>query len=85
MVIDSNLSCGHRVARVLMPLQHTTTAVTLNEHESRLIQDMRDYFARIAPPDDPYLHNDIHLRPSTEDVSRGPSRSEPRYSCHGGV
>jgi thiamine phosphate synthase YjbQ (UPF0047 family) len=40
----------------------------LNEYESRLVDDVRQYLLKIAPPDYPYLHNDIHLRPATEDV-----------------
>lgn len=48
--------------------RHTTTAVMLNEYESRLVDDVRQYLLKIAPPDYPYLHNDIHLRPSTEEV-----------------
>lgn len=50
--------------------RHTTTAVMLNEYESRLVDDVRQYLLKIAPPDYPYLHNDIHLRPSTEEVRR---------------
>lgn len=48
--------------------RHTTTAVTLNECESRLMDDVRQFLLKLAPPSHPYLHNDIHLRPATEDV-----------------
>lgn len=48
--------------------RHTTTAVTLNECESRLMDDVRQFLLKLAPPSYPYLHNDIHLRPATEDV-----------------
>lgn len=48
--------------------RHTTTAVTLNECESRLMDDVRQFLLKLAPPAYPYLHNDIHLRPATEDV-----------------
>ena len=50
--------------------RHTTTAVTLNECESRLMDDVRQFLLKLAPPTYPYLHNDIHLRPATEDVSQ---------------
>lgn len=43
--------------------QHTTTAVTINEYESRLVDDVRQFLLRLAPPTAPYLHNDLHLRP----------------------
>lgn len=42
----------------------------LNEYESRLVDDVRQYLLKLAPPDYPYLHNDLHLRPATEEVGR---------------
>jgi len=42
--------------------RHTTTAVCINEAEGRLLDDVRQYLARLAPADHPYLHNDLHLR-----------------------
>ena len=44
--------------------RHTTTAVTINEFESRLMDDVRLFFNRTVPPVpmQHYLHNDIHLR-----------------------
>eukprot|EP00970_Alexandrium_tamarense_P007320 scaffold1332_cov197-Alexandrium_tamarense.AAC.10 len=62
--------------------RHTTTAITINERESRLAQDVEDYFLSICPPDERsssekrkagvrYLHNDISLRPdSPEEAQR---------------
>lgn len=62
--------------------RHTTTALTINERESRLAQDMATYFLSLAPPDErssseastagvTYLHNDIDQRPdSTEEAQR---------------
>lgn len=41
---------------------HTTVAVTVNENEARLFDDMREHFLRLVPPDSRYRHNDIHLR-----------------------
>ncbi len=42
--------------------QHTTTALTVNEFESRLLNDIENFFKEVAPPEGRYLHNDIHLR-----------------------
>uniref|UniRef100_A0A7S1ZBE5 Secondary thiamine-phosphate synthase enzyme n=1 Tax=Ditylum brightwellii TaxID=49249 RepID=A0A7S1ZBE5_9STRA len=62
--------------------RHTTTAITINEKESRLAQDMEQYFLSLAPPDERsssiakqdgvrYYHNDIDQRPdSTEEAQR---------------
>jgi secondary thiamine-phosphate synthase enzyme len=41
---------------------HTTTAITINENEERLLQDLDGYFNRLVPEKDHYLHNDLHLR-----------------------
>jgi secondary thiamine-phosphate synthase enzyme len=42
--------------------RHTTTALTINENESRLLDDLRLFLHRLVPPEDRYLHDDIHLR-----------------------
>lgn len=42
--------------------KHTTTAITINEMEGRLVDDARQFLLKLAPPAYPYLHNDIHLR-----------------------
>lgn len=42
--------------------RHTTTAITINENESRLLEDIQTYFSGLVPADAKYLHNDIHLR-----------------------
>ena len=42
--------------------QHTTTAISINEYEERLLEDIKVFLTRLAPPGDNYLHNDIHLR-----------------------
>lgn len=57
--------------------RHTTTAITINEWESRLAQDLRRWLLQLAPPDDrseigrgagvSYLHNDIDERPDSND------------------
>lgn len=51
--------------------KHTTTSIFINEFESRLQDDIRQYLGKLAPAMDPYLHNDLHLRPATyEDKTR---------------
>ena len=62
--------------------RHTTTALTINERESRLAQDMAKYFLSLSPPDERssaetsqegtrYFHNDIDQRPdSAEEAQR---------------
>lgn len=47
---------------VVITSHHTTTAVTINENEPRLLEDVRAFLERLIPPRDKYLHNDIHLR-----------------------
>ena len=42
--------------------QHTTTALVLNENEERLLRDIEAFFLGLAPPERPWLHNDLHLR-----------------------
>ncbi|NEQ48984.1 MAG: YjbQ family protein [Leptolyngbya sp. SIO3F4] len=41
---------------------HTTTALTVNEAEERLLVDIKTYLRKLAPTQDHYLHNDLHLR-----------------------
>jgi thiamine phosphate synthase YjbQ (UPF0047 family) len=61
--------------------RHTTTAITINERESRLAQDMEKYFLSLAPPDErsssaaalsgvTYFHNDIDQRPDSEEEAQ---------------
>jgi len=47
--------------------KHTTTALTINEFESRLMDDARLFFHKLIPESDKYLHNDIHLRDCPQD------------------
>ena len=55
---DSGIQSGF----VTVTSQHTTTAVAINENEQRLIADVKAFLKRVIPPEDHYLHNDIHLR-----------------------
>ena len=41
---------------------HTTCALSVNENEERLFEDIQNFFLRIAPADNSYKHNDLHLR-----------------------
>ena len=41
---------------------HTTCALSVNENEERLLEDIRNFFLTLAPPDASYKHNDLHLR-----------------------
>ncbi len=42
---------------VIVSTQHTTMAVKINENCENLLQDIEAYFGKIAPANDPYLHN----------------------------
>lgn len=53
---------GIRTGFVIVTAQHTTTALAINEHEARLVEDVKAFLKRLIPPGDRYLHNDIHLR-----------------------
>ena len=73
---------GMRNGAINVISRHTTTAVTINERESRLARDMERYLLDLAPPDERssadaarggvrYLHNDIEERPdSVEEAQR---------------
>ena len=73
-LLDSGLKQG----TVTVISRHTTTAITINERESRLAKDMEKYFLELAPPDErssskearhgvSYFHNDIDERPESEE------------------
>lgn len=49
---------------VLVFSRHTTTALAVNENEERLLQDIKVFLEKLAPLNDRYLHNDLHLRPN---------------------
>jgi len=69
---------GMKQGTVTVISRHTTTAITINERESRLAKDMARYFLQLAPPDErsssaeakdgvKYFHNDIDERPESEE------------------
>ena len=47
---------------VTITSRHTTTALTINENEERLLADVRSFLTQLIPPWEKYFHNDIHLR-----------------------
>lgn len=57
-IVESDIQNGF----IIVSSRHTTTAVSINEYEERLLHDIKVWLARLAPPDQKYLHNDIHLR-----------------------
>jgi secondary thiamine-phosphate synthase enzyme len=50
--------------QILIFCQHTTTAIAINENESRLLEDIQVFLRKLVPESDKYLHNDLHLRPN---------------------
>jgi len=48
LVADSGMATGF----LTLTSRHTTTAITINENEERLLEDVRRFFTRLAPPDD---------------------------------
>lgn len=52
-----------QIGHVLIVSRHTTTALAINEDEARLLEDIKTWLKKLAPPAEPYLHNDLHLRP----------------------
>ena len=53
---------GIRQGQVIVSALHTTCAVTVNENEPRLLQDIPDAMLRLVPKDAEYRHNDIEAR-----------------------
>jgi secondary thiamine-phosphate synthase enzyme len=47
--------------------RHTTTALTINENEPRLLEDLKRTLARLVPKTGDYLHNDIAARGAPTD------------------
>ena len=55
---------------VIVTSRHSTTAITLNENEGRLLDDVRDFFQHLVPIGGSYRHNDLHLRDAPEGEPR---------------
>lgn len=63
--------CGIVDGCVNVMSKHTTTALTINEYESNLVEDLRRQLLRFAPPLAGYLHDNLEDRPSTpEDAAK---------------
>lgn len=58
LLAETRVRHGH----LLVSSRHTTCAVTINENEPRLIEDLKRFLARLAPKSGNYLHNDIEAR-----------------------
>jgi secondary thiamine-phosphate synthase enzyme len=54
----TNIKNGH----IVVFSRHTTTALSINEYEIRLLTDIKEHLKKLAPPEAKYLHNDLHLR-----------------------
>jgi thiamine phosphate synthase YjbQ (UPF0047 family) len=52
--------------------------------EGRLVDDVRQFLLKLAPPDYPYLHNDLHLRSGPKDWPGGDEawRAQEPINCH---
>ena len=61
---------GIRQGLLAVTSRHTTTALTINEHEERLLEDIRRFFTDLVPADRGYLHNDLELRDCPPDEPR---------------
>jgi secondary thiamine-phosphate synthase enzyme len=61
-VRDAVAASGVEAGLVAVTSRHTTTALTINEFEPRLVEDVRGLLTRLVPPYDHYMHNDTHLR-----------------------
>lgn len=75
---------GIQEGQVSVLSRHTTTAITINEMEHRLVDDARQFLLKLAPPAYPYLHNDLHLRSGPPDWPGGDEawRKQEPINCH---
>ena len=81
-LVDLLNTSGMKNGVVNVISRHTTTAICINERESRLARDMEDYFLSLAPPDERscatkengngirYYHNDIDQRPDSQEEAQ---------------
>ena len=51
--------------------RHTTAAIRINENEPFLLKDMEAFLQRVAPPNGPYSHNDMHHIHTPDDGANG--------------
>jgi thiamine phosphate synthase YjbQ (UPF0047 family) len=62
---------GCKEGTVTVLSKHSTVSVSINEMEGRLSDDIRQFFLNLAPPNKPYLHNDLDYRVGPEDWPGG--------------
>jgi thiamine phosphate synthase YjbQ (UPF0047 family) len=62
---------GCREGTVTVLSKHSTVSVCVNEMEGRLVDDVRQFFMTLAPPNRPYLHNDLDYREGPSDWPGG--------------
>jgi secondary thiamine-phosphate synthase enzyme len=48
--------------QALLLVRHTTAALRIQENEPLLLEDLRDFLARLAAPNAHYRHNDFRVR-----------------------
>lgn len=77
-------STGIITGSVTVLSRHTTTAITINEMESRLVDDARQFLLKLVPAAYPYLHNDLHLRNGPPGWPGGDVawRAQEPVNCH---
>ena len=61
-VVEVVEKSGCKEGTVTVLAKHSTVGVMLNEFEERFVSDARQWLLRLAPPSDPWLHNDIDFR-----------------------
>lgn len=75
---------GLQYGAVTVVSRHTTTAITINERESRLAQDMASYFLKLVPPDE----RSVAAASVTESTSRsidGPAQPSDGVGLSTGI
>lgn len=61
--------CQEGVLTVLS--KHSTVSVIIQEFEKRFVDDARQFLHKLAPKDEPYLHNDLDFRTGPSDWPGG--------------
>ena len=61
-VVELVQAAGLREGVVTIFSRHTTAAVSIQEAEPLLLEDLREFLARCAPPNAHYRHNDFRVR-----------------------
>lgn len=66
---------GVRDGLVSIFTKHTTAAIRVQEDEPLLIEDLKEFLARIAPRGDHYRHNDFRVRTTHMHEDESPNGS----------